>query len=188
MSDTDELQELALRLSAFADVLNQHAARLVQETGQSTQALLATAATFSTQAQQISRELVHSVGSQAREVIEHHAVEGLRESDERLRKAAARTESAANTLQQELQKLGAAQHSLIWKSGVGLLLGALLAVGGSGYVTWKNKQELKQAEFPSGILEAMRSGALTRCDDVLCARIAENPRRFGEKGQYIEVK
>lgn len=188
MNKPDDLQELALRLSAFADVLNQHAARLMQEAGHSTHALRETAAAFSTQAQHISRELVHSVGMQAREVIERHAAEGLRESEERLRHAATQTESAAGALQRELQRLGTAQHSLIWKSGLGLLIGSLLAVGGSGYLTWKNQQELKQAEFPSGILEAMRTGALTRCDDVLCARIAEKPRRFGEKGQYIEIK
>jgi len=188
MNKPDDLQELALRLSAFADVLNQHAMRLVQETGQSTQALRETATAFSTQAQQISRELVHSVGMQAREAIERHAADGMRHSGERLHEATKRVESSAGALQRELQRLGAAQNSLVWKSGLGLLLGSLLAVGGSGYFAWKSHQAVKQAEFPVGIVEAMRTGALTRCDGSICARIGDKPRRFGDKGQYAEVK
>lgn len=188
MNKPDDLQELALRLSAFADVLSQHATRLVQETGHSTQALRETAAAFSTQAQQISRELVHSVGVQAREVIERHAADGMRQSGERLHEAAKRAESSAGALQRELQRLSVAQHSLVWKSGLGLLLGSLLAVGGSGYFAWKSHQAVKQAEFPTGIVEAMRTGALTRCDGSICARIGDKPKRFGDKGQYAVVK
>lgn len=188
MNDTDDLQELALRLSAFADVLNQHATRLVQETVLGTQALRETAAAFSTQAQQISRELVQSVGMQAREAIERHAADGMRQSGEHLHGAAKHAESAAGALQRELQRFGAAQHSLVWKSGLGLLLGSVLAVGGSSYFAWKSHQVVKQAEFPAGIVEALRTGALTPCDGSICARIGDKPRRFGDKGQFAEVR
>lgn len=188
MSDTDELQNLALRLSAFADVLNQHATRLVQETGQSTQALHETANNFSMQAQQISQQLVQSVGTQAREVIERHAADGLRQGSERLHGAAAHAEAVANSLQQESQRLGVAQRSLVWKSGLALLLGSLLAVAGSGYLVWKNHQALEQTEFPAAIAEAMRTGALTRCEDSICARVGEKPKRFGGNGEYVKVK
>lgn len=188
MNDTDDLQELALRLSAFADVLNQHATRLVQESGSSTQALRETASTFSAEVQQLSRDLVSRIGMEAREVIERHAADGMQESSRALHRAATHAESAATAMQGELQRLGAAQKSLVWKSGLGLLVGALLAVGGSGYLVWKNQQALKRAEFSSEMVEAMRTGALTRCGDTICARVGTRPTRFGDKGEYVRIE
>lgn len=188
MSDSKELQELALRLSAFADVLNQHATRLTQENAISAQSLRETAAAFTSQSQQVSRELVHSVGTQAREVIELQAGHGLRQSGDRLASAATHAEAAAGSLQRELQRLGAAQQSLVWKSGLTLLLGSLLAVAGSGYLVWKNHQALKRAEFPTALADAMRTGALSSCDGSICARVGKRPKRFGEQGEYVEIK
>jgi hypothetical protein len=188
MNNTDDLQELALRLSAFADVLNQHATRVAQEAGHSSQLLRETAEGFATRSRQTARELVEAVGMQAREAIERHAADGMRQSNERLQGAVTRTESAAGTLHRELQLLGAAQRSLVWKSGLALLAGSLLAVGGSGYLVWKDQKVLKQTEFSTEIIEAMRTGALTRCDDAICARVGERPRRFGNKGEYVQIK
>lgn len=188
MSDSHELQELALRLSAFADVLNQHATRLVEEADSSTQTLRETASAFSIQAQQLSRDLVNTVGMQAREVIERHAADGMQESSKALHRAATHAESVATAMQGELQRLGAAQNSLVWKSGLGLLAGALLAVCGSGYLVWKNQQALKRSKFSSDMVEAMRIGALTRCGDTLCARVGAEPKRFGDKGEYVQIE
>lgn len=188
MSDSKELQELALRLSAFADVLNQHATRLMRENALSTQSLRDTTVAFTSQSQQIARDLVHSVGAQAREVIELQAGHGLHQSGERLASAATHAESAAGSLQRELQRLGAAQRSLVWKSGLALLLGSLLAVAGSGYLVWKNQQTLKRTEFPAALSEAMRTGALSSCDGSICARVGKRPKRFGNRGEYVEIK
>ena len=188
MSDSKELQELALRLSAFADVMNQHAIRLIQENAISAQSLRETAAAFTSQSQHVSRDLVHNVGTQAREVIELQADHGLRQSGERLASAATHAEAAAGSLQRELQRLGDAQRSLVWKSGLMLLLGSLLAVAGSGYLVWKNRETLKRTEFPVAVSEAMRTGTLTMCEGSICARIGKKPKRFGGQDEYAEVK
>lgn len=188
MSDSKELQELALRLSAFADVLNQHANRLMRENALSTQSLRDTTVAFSSQSQQIARDLVQSVGMQAREIIELHAGHGLRQSGERLTSAAAHDEAAADSLQRELQRLGVTQRSLVWKSGLALLLGSLLAVAGSGYLVWKNQETLKRTEFPAALSKAMRTGALSSCDGSICARVGERPKRFGKQGEYVEIE
>jgi hypothetical protein len=188
MSNSNDLQEMALRLSAFADVLNQRTARVTQEAGHSSQVLRETAEGFATRSQQTAHEMVETVGRQARETIERHAAEGLRQSGERLQAAAARVESAAGSLYHQLQLLGAAQRSLVWKSGLALLAGSLLAVGGSGYLVWKNQQALKHSEFPSDMAEAMRTGALTRCDDAICARVGAKPKRFGDNGEYVRIE
>lgn len=188
MNNTDDLQELALRLSAFADVLNQHATRVAQEAGHSSQLLRETAEGFATRSRRTARELVEAVGMQAREAIERHAADGLRQSSERLQGAVTRAESAAGTLHRELQLLGAAQRSLVWKSGLALLLGSILAVAGSGYLVWKNQETLKHTEFPAALSEAMRTGALSSCDGSICARVGERPKRFGKQGEYVEIE
>ena len=188
MSDSKELQELALRLSAFADVMNQNANRLMRENALSAQSLHDTTVAFTSQSRQIAGDLVHSVGAQAREVIELQAGHGMRQSGERLASAATQVESAAGSLQRELQRLGAAQRSLVWKSGLALLLGSILAVAGSGYLVWKNQETLKHTEFPTALSEAMRTGALSSCDGSICARVGERPKRFGKQGEYVEIE
>lgn len=188
MNDTNSLQQLALRLSAFADVLNQHAAHLTHESGQSAKILQETVDLFSTQTQRLSQELVQAVGGQAREVIERGTADGMRRGGEQLNQATQNVQQAANALGQELQRLKSAQRSLVWKGGAALLVGSLLSAGGSSYLSWKNHRELKTAEFPTNVLDATRSGALTQCGGGLCARIGERSKRFGAKGEYIEIQ
>ena len=120
--------------------------------------------------------------------IELQAGHGLRQSGDRLTSAATHAEAAAGSLQRELHRLGAAQQSLVWKSGLTFLLGSLLAVAGSGYLVWKNHQALKRAEFPAALAEAMRTGALSSCDGSICARVGKRPKRFGNRGEYVEIK
>jgi hypothetical protein len=187
MNDPEDLQQLALRLSAFVDVLGKHASRLVQETSQETQALRATAQTMGVQAQRLSQELVQAVGRQARDVIERNAGEGMRHGSEQLRSAGELARHAADAMQRELAQLRAAQQSLLWKAGTILVIGALLAAGTSGYLAWRNHRAMQQARFSTDILEATRSGALTRCGDMLCARIGAHPARFGANKEYARV-
>jgi hypothetical protein len=188
VSDSKELQELALRLSAFADVLNQHASRLMEENALSVQSLRDTTAAFTSQSKQLARDLVHSVGTQAREVIELQAAHGLRQSSERLAGAAGQAETAAGSLHRELHRLTAAQQTMVWKSGMALLLGSLLAVAGSAYLVWKNQQTLRSTAFPAAVSDAMRTGALTMCESSICARVGKQPERFGGQGEFAKIK
>lgn len=188
MVDSVELQQLALRMSAFADVLGEHASRLVEETGQSTQALRDATQGMGVQAHRLSQEVVQTISRESRGAIERGVAEGMREGSDQLRSASDLAKQTADTMQQELARLRAAHRSLVWKAGTALIIGALLAAGGSIYLAWQSNKTLELAEFPRDLLQATQSGAITRCGDALCARIGKQPTLRGQQKDYAEVR
>lgn len=68
---------------------------------------------------------------------------------------------------------------MLWKATAALLLGAVLAVGSSAFIAWRSLQQFKRADFAEDVLEATRSGAITRCGEALCARVGDAPRKYG---------
>lgn len=188
MVDSEELQQLALRMGAFADVLGEHASRLVEETGQSTQALRDATQGMGLQAHRLSQEVVQAISRESRGAIERGVTEGMLEGSDQLRSASALARQTADAMQHELARLRAAHRSLLWKAGTALTVGALLAAGGSVYLAWQSNKTLRLAEFPRDLLQATRSGAITRCGDTLCARVGKHPVLRGQHKEYAEVR
>ncbi|PPT93382.1 hypothetical protein XthCFBP4691_00495 [Xanthomonas theicola] len=177
-----------MRLSALADTLQQRAEAALREQQRSAQALHGAAQSFAAQSQQLSQDVVRTVGNETRGVVERATGDGLRQGEERLKQAAAQVRQAELRLSEEVAQLLASRQSLLWKSGLALLLGSLLAVAGSGYFVWRSQQALRDAQFPEAVLAATRSGALTQCGDRLCARIGRKPQHFGAQGEYALVR
>lgn len=188
MIDSEELQQLALRMSAFADVLGEHASRLVEETGQSTLALRNATQGLGVQAHRLSQEVVQTISRESRGAIERGVAEAMRDGSDQLRSAGDLARQTADAMQQELARLRAAHRSLVWKAGAALIVGALLAAGGSIYLVWQSNKALKLTEFPRDLLQATESGAITRCGDALCARIGKQPMLRGQHKEYAEVR
>lgn len=188
MATAEELQELALRLSAFTDTLTQHANRLMRDNQQASRGLLQATHGFAEQSRLLSQQVVQTVANETRAAVERGAGEGLRSAAEQLKQAAAEVRKTQAGLAKELAQLRASQRSLIRKGGLALLVGCVLAVAASSYMAWKARQTLAQAEFPEAVLRATRTGALTQCGDSLCARVGRKPRRFGTSGEFAEVR
>jgi len=66
-----------------------------------------------------------------------------------------------------------------------LFIGALLAVGGAGFVVWDSMREIKTAQFDQDILHATQTGALTRCGEALCVKVGKQIKRYGNDGDYV---
>lgn len=188
MSSAEQLQELALRLSAFTDTLTRQTERLMQESQRSTQALQDTARHFAGQSGQVSQQLVQAVSQQARASIELGAKDGLLPASEALHRAGQDARQATASLHQALADLRHSQRGMVWKSGLALVLGGLLVTATSGYLIWQARQTMAQASFSHELIEATRSGALTRCGDTLCARVGAKPHRAGANGEYAEIR
>jgi hypothetical protein len=72
---------------------------------------------------------------------------------------------------------------LVWKGLGALIVGSLLAVGGSGYFAWKGMRQIEQAQFGADILRATQNGRLTRCGKDLCVKLGKHPRHYD--GNYV---
>lgn len=113
--------------------------------------------------------------------------------DHALQNSRAGMEAFANTGSQAAREVQAAAQALrqqrsvwLWAGPIAMIVGAVLAAGGSGYLVWKNMQEIKRAQFARDILRATETGALTRCGDTLCAKVGEKPQRYGKEHVLLQ--
>lgn len=181
----EALQDLALKLAAVADMLDQRSGQAVQTAEQGAQQLRSTADTLARQHQQMTEQALAAIGGQAKQSIERGTAEALDQLRQQLRMASESAGQSARTIAEQAQALRSAQQGLVWKAGAALLAGAVLAAGGSAFIAWRSLQQLERAEFAGDVLEATRTGAITRCADALCVRVGERPKKFGVRGEYV---
>ena len=74
---------------------------------------------------------------------------------------------------------------LVWNGLIALLVGSLLAAGGAAWIARDSMQKVAQAHFGQDILQAAQSGAITRCGDLLCAKVGKKLQRYGKEGEYL---
>lgn len=183
--DSDRTKALAVRLTALVDVLEERSERAVREVVQSSGQLRQTANGLGLEGQRLAREAVGTIGAQAQDALKaglHQAVDQCKTELQQVARQAAQT---AHSLQAQSEALHQLQQGLVWKCAIALMVGSVLAAGGSGYLAWKSRDEIKRAEFGTAIVRATQSGALTRCDDMLCVKAGKNAPRYGKNSEYV---
>lgn len=186
--EKQDLQELALRLSAFVEMLEKQATSVADDMAQSGQTMTRSARDIAGQVQQLSQSVVSTVRIESRGAVEAGTREGIAPALEQLQQTIRTLQGSSQSLHAQTKAMQGAQRNMMWLASLALLLGSALAAGGSSYLVWKNQQELKRGEFGRDILDASRSGALNRCGDALCARVGSNPQYYGKNGEYVLLK
>lgn len=181
----EALQDFALKLAAVADMLDQRSAQAAQSAAQGAQQLQSVAQTLVQQHQQMTEHAVGAIGSHARQSIEQGSAESLEHLRKELRLASESAGQSAKLIAEQAQALHKAQKGMLWKAAAALLVGAVLAAGGTAFIAWRSLQQFKRADFAEDVLQATRSGAITRCGDALCARVGADPRKYGKKDEYL---
>lgn len=179
-----DLQELALRLGTVVAFLEERAEQASQQSAQGAQALHLAVDGFGARTRQLSQETVSAIATQAQGAIRQGVAQATDQCALRLQEAAQVANRAAAALDAQARALSGMQSGLAWKAGLALLVGAVLAAGGSAAVAWHSLRDLERAEFAEDILEATRTGRLTRCGEALCVRVGVQPRRAGG-GEYL---
>jgi hypothetical protein len=185
--DSVDLQELALRLSAVVDFLEERAEHATQQSSQGAQALGRAVDGFHARTRELSQDAVAAIASQAEGAVRQAVARAAEQCNARLQDAGQSAVRAAAALGGEVRSLQKVQRGLAWKAGFALLVGAALAAGGSALVAWKSLRDLERAGFGEDILEATRNGSITRCGEALCVRAGPDARRAGDHGEYLLV-
>lgn len=180
-----DLQELALRLGAVVAFLEERAEHASLQSAQGAQALHQAVDGFGACTRQLSQDALSAITSQAQGAIRQGVAQAADQCGLRLQEAAQVASRAAATLDAQARTLAGAQRSIAWKAGLALFVGAALAAGGSALVAWKSLRDLERASFGEDILEATRSGAITRCGESLCVRASQDAGRAGPGGEYL---
>ena len=182
MQDAQDLKRLAADLAIFAQHLQEQSERAVQHVDRSADELQRTAQGMGAGAELLGQQIAQAVRAQTQEAIGRGAEQTFAPIGAQLRESAETAQRAAQALEEQRKSLLRSQQHLLYKGVVALLVGSVLAVGASVYFARKSMREIERAKFGADILEASRTGALTRCDGKLCARIG---KRWGAKGDYV---
>lgn len=183
----DDVKQLLVKLAVIAEQLDTRSRGALQRIDTSATALDRSAQRWTEGGEDFSRKALETIGAQARDCIAGATRQALAPLDAQLRHAAEAAKWAADALAEQRKLLTQAQQSLVRRGLLALLVGSVLAAGGSGYLAWRN---MHSAALGDDVLEAVRSGALVRCPDrqSLCVRIGTRPHRSGGRGEYLVVQ
>ncbi|MBN7138809.1 hypothetical protein A7A76_06750 [Lysobacter enzymogenes] len=183
VQDAQDLKRLAVDLAVFAQHLQEQNERAVQHVDRSADELHRAALGMGAGAQELAQQLIGVVQNQAHEAIGRGVEQAFGGAGAQLRESVELAQRAAKALEDQRKALERSQQILLYKAVLALMVGSILAVGGSWYYIQKSMREIQRADFARDIVEATRSGALTRCDGALCARVGG--KRAGPKGEYV---
>lgn len=180
-----DIETLAVKLAALAQQLDQRSDRAVRHIEASAETLGLNAQQLNAGSERFAHEALRIIATQTRQVIADNVGTASAQLSGQLHDGARAAQQAARGLEGQRTQLNKTQTALVWKGLGALIVGALLAVAGSGYFAWESMQQVKQAHFGEDILRATQSGKLTRCGDVLCAKVGKRPQRYGAGGEYV---
>jgi len=183
--DIDELKQQLLQMATITSWLDDRSEQAVQRVEASTEALDEGLRRLDSHSEQFVEEVTRLIGEHVHQAVLQGASKAVGEFDKQLQSSTRAAQWAAQAMDEQRKGLSIVQHALVWKGLLALFIGALLAVGGAGFVVWDSMREIKTAQFDQDILHATQTGALTRCGEALCVKVGKQIKRYGNDGDYV---
>lgn len=183
--DVEATKQALVKLMAIADRLDTRNRQTAQQLETAVAALDQSASRLSQGGEAFAQRALQAIGTGAQQSIAQGTGQAVTQLRQQLLQSANSAHGAAQAMEREGKSLASARRTLLWNGLIALLVGSVLAAGGSAWIAHKSMQEVAQAQFAKDILDATRSGAITRCGDALCARVGKKPRRYGAQDEYV---
>lgn len=184
-NDAEVVSQALAKLLAIADRLDTRNQQTAQRIETATAALDHGVNRLDEGGERFAKSALQVIGTHAQQTIVQGAGQAIGEFRQQLQQSARDAQSAAQAMDEQRKGLTVARRSLVWNGLIALLIGSLLAAGGAAWVAHRSMQEVRQARFGQDILRATQGGSITRCGDLLCARIGKKPQRYGKDGEYV---
>lgn len=185
LNNSEDLKQSLIELSTVANRLDARSRQATQQIVTSTATLDQGVQRLEAGAARFANDVLRAISGQAQHVIAKGTEQAVDAFNQQLQQSTSSAKWAANAMAEQRQLLTTAQTTLVWKGLIALIIGSLLAVGGSGYVAWNNMREVKSAKFGQDILQATQTGKLTHCGDVLCVKLGKRLKRYDKDSQYV---
>jgi hypothetical protein len=185
--DADELRHLAVRLVAISELLEQRSEHAVRRVEHGAADLERASRSLGASGDRLVHEVVDAVRQQGAAAVQKGLGDALAQCRAAFEAAEAQAGRAAGEWNRQRSRLARDQQRLLWGTAMALIVGSLLAVGGSAWVVREHMRQLEQARFGEDVLDATRRGAITRCGQQLCARTGPEPEHYGARGEYVVV-
>lgn len=187
MSQKD-LEVLVEKMGAVAVYLQQCAQEVSSSVSENQQQLDQAAQGFDDKTSQLSSAAVHEISQQTMQAVAQGLNEANNEYNARLKNAGESANQAIYHLNQSVQALERGQKSLIWKAGLALVVGAVLAVIGLGTYGWRQAKQIQANNYTAAIAKAVQNGQIASCGENLCAKVGKNPRKAGANAEYMVIQ
>ena len=185
--ENEESKQLLLKLLALADRMEQRDAQVIRQLTEQAGILLNASEGMQAGCRKFAQEALDALRNRGREVIATGIGQAMTESNRQLQQSVIEVRRSADEVRASAAALQRQRNWWLWTAPIALVVGSLLAAGGSSWWVWKNTAELKRTEFSQDILQATKSGALTRCGDgdQLCVKVGVDAKRYGAQGEYL---
>lgn len=186
----DDVKELVLKLAAISGQIDRRNQAGVQHIENGVQTLGHATRRLQGGADQFANAVMQAVGRQVQGVVAEHSAKALDGFNEQLRVSTGHVKWATEAMTEQRKMLSATQRALVWKGLIALLIGSVLAALSGGYLFWEARHLGGDPALATDIRQALRSGALARCNgSELCARTVV-ARRGSKKAQseYVIVR
>lgn len=183
--DRNDLQDLALRLAAFTDLLEQRADRVADITEANAHAVESAAVTLVEHGRTLAAGAIAALREETRSVLAQAADTGLRPGCDALSAAARQASDATQALQAGARNLQASQRRVLSLSLAALVIASAIAAVGSGWMMWRSQQEMQRADLTQAVVQATRSGTIVMCGDRVCVHVGNKPRRADAEGYVV---
>lgn len=182
----DEVKQLLLKLAVIAGQLDARNQEALQRIEVSANLLDRSALSWTEGAGDFARQALDAVGARAHACVTSETRRAFAPLEAQLRQSADAARWAATALAEQRTLLDRAQRALIWKGLLALLVGSVLAASACGYAAWRSARTITLGK---DITQALRSGALARCEDnrSLCVRVGSRPRHAGSQAEYVVI-
>ncbi|MBO9648665.1 MAG: hypothetical protein J7605_09145 [Variovorax sp.] len=184
----DALKGLAIRLAAIADDTGERSMRALEQAQRGATQMDEASRRLKGSADRFASDALTIIGTRSEQAVTQGISRALAEFERRTTQSADRMTWASDAMAEQRRLLTRAQTSLVWKGLAALMLGSLLALGGSIYVARDQMQKIEQSGFALDIARAMQSRAITRCGDALCVKAGKGQRRHPANTDYVLIE
>ena len=183
--DVDAVRQALIKRMVIADRLETRNAQTVQRIEAASTTLDQGVNRLDGAGERFAQSALQVIGNNAQQAVAVGAGQAMGEFRQQLQQSADSAKFAAHVMNEQCRRLNTARRTLVWNGLIALLIGSLLAAGGAAWVVHRSMQERAQAHFGQDILQATQRGAITRCGDLLCAKVGKKPQRYDKDGQYL---
>lgn len=186
--DAQDVKRLALQLAAVVDVLERRSADAVGAIDDGRVALSRAVGDLGAHGQQLVEDIGRHAQAETKAAADRALGESVAAFKTQIDAASRQAKDSAEQLDVQRRDFARQQRSMLWIGAGALLIGSALAVAGSAAWVAVKRDEAARFDFAKQIYEATEAGALAPCGDELCVRVPANPRRAGERGEYLIVE
>lgn len=127
-----------------------------------------------------AKDLLQSIESESRAAMNHASQQAMGKWTEQLDSSVERVKWATKALGEQRLGLSRTQQSLIYVGLAGLIIGCLLALGGTWLWVKHYRDEVARLQPEADFLHALNRADVKVCDGQLCAKFEKRSKKYGE--------